>query len=167
MMRVSTRTGTILAAIGILLMVEGCSTYTQQKADALAGGPERRVREAEERRQAEEDRRIGLQSDQEDLSEEIAQQEKQLAALESRIEEQNRALDRARQQNRLSREQELRMRREFTKLQDDLLDLQFRMDVTNATGGTSTEKVALQRQYKSLSGEVRERERELELLLQE
>ena len=161
------RTLPIVTAAMALLFVEGCATYTQQKADALAGGPERRLREAEERRQAAEDRRLGLQTDQEDLKEEIAQQEQQLAALESRIEEQNRTLDRARRENRLSREQERRMRKEFTELQDALLDLQFKVDVTSATGGSQSEKAALQKQYSDLTREVGERERELELLLQQ
>lgn len=159
---------TVPLAVAAILLVTGCTTYTQQKADALAGGPERRLQEAEQRRQAAEDRRLGLESDQEDLQEEIAQQEQQLAALENRIEEQNRTLDRARRNNRLTREQEKRMRKEFTALQDELLDLQFRVDVSNATGGGSAaEKAALQKKYKDLNREVGARERELELLLQQ
>lgn len=167
MMKLLSRTAPLAAATLALLFLEGCATYQQQKADALTGGPERRLQQAEERRQAAEDRKIGLQSDQSDLKEEIAQQEQQLAVLEDRIAEQNRALDRARADNRLSRQQELRMRREFTELQDALLDLQFRFDVANATGGSRAEKADLQKRYEALSRDVKNREKELELLLQQ
>lgn len=162
------RTALIAGAIVALLFVEGCTTYQQQKADSLAGGPERRVRAAEERRHAAEDRQLGLKSDQEDLNEEIRLQEQQMADLEQRIAAQGRRLTEARRQNQITRDQELQMRRQTTHLQDQLLDLHFRMDVANATGGgSSSEEVALQRRYDALSAEVREREQEMARLLQE
>jgi chromosome segregation ATPase len=167
MMRVLSGKLSMATALVAFLALEGCATYHEQKADALTGGPERRLQQAEERRQAAEDRRIGLESDQDDLQEEIAQQEEQLADLDNRIDEQNRRLDRARAENRLSRNQEKRMRREFTELQDALLDLQFRFDVANATGGSTSERAALQEKYEALSQDVKTREAELELLLQE
>lgn len=168
MMRWLSRSMPVVGMIALLLAVAGCSTYQQQKADALSGGPEQRLRAAEERRQAAEDRKVGLKTDQEDLNEEIGQQERQLADLKDRIDAQNRTLDKARAENRISRDQERRMRSEFTELQDSLLDLQFRMDVANATGGgSSTEKALLQQNYEALTRDVQTREKELELLLQQ
>jgi predicted nucleic acid-binding Zn-ribbon protein len=163
-------TGTIrkLAIVGLLFAVAGCTTYQQQKADALSGGPERRLRAAEERQQAAEDRKQGLDTDKEDLDEEIGLQERRLTELDARIADQTRVLDKARSDNRISRQQELRMRKEFTHLQDSVLDLQFRMDVANATGGGSkAEQAAMQKQYDTLTKDVQTREKELELLLQQ
>ena len=92
------------AAAALLPFMGGCNTYLQQKADVVAGGPERRVQAAEERRQAAEDSRQGLESDREALEEELALQERQIAGLDRRLEDQDARIAQAGRENRITRE---------------------------------------------------------------
>jgi chromosome segregation ATPase len=155
---------TILLGVG-LLTVASCATYQQQKADAVSGGPERRILEAQQRQQAAQDAQIGLQSDQEALAEEQSLQERQLAELDDQLQKQEKQVADARARNALTRAQEQALRQKIADIDRDLRDTELRMLSAQATGDTGSE-TQLQQQLRQLQAQADALDREIELLTQ-
>lgn len=153
------------AAAALLPFMGGCNTYLQQKADVVAGGPERRVQAAEERRQAAEDSRQGLESDREALEEELALQERQIAGLSRRLEDQDARIAQAGRENRITREREQAMREKIGSLDRDIRDLELRLQAARLSGDPGTEK-ALEERLETLEAQVRAVSEEIDLLTQ-
>jgi len=154
---------TLLAAA--LLVTAGCATYQQQKADAVSGGPERRLLEAKQRQQAAQDARLGLQSDQEVLAEEQGLQEQQLAQLEEQLKKQDQQVANARARNELTRAEETALRQRIADIDRDLRDTELRMLAAQATGDTGSDR-QLQQQLRQLQSQADALGREIELLTQ-
>lgn len=148
-----------------LLAAAGCATYQQQKADAVAGGPERRLLEAKQRQQAAQDAQLGLQSDQEALAEEQTMQEQQLARLEDQLKTQDRQIAKARARNALTRAEEKALRKKIADIDRDLRDTEFRMMAAQATGDKASER-QLQQQLHQLQTQADALGREIDLLSQ-
>ena len=143
--------------------IEGCNTYVQQKADVLSGGPERRVRDAQERQQAAEDTQHGLQSDQEALAEERALQEEEWTALNRRLKAQETQIARARAENRITRAKEQEMRETIRALDRDVQDMELRLQAARLSGDVHQEE-ALRKQLQELDKKVSALGEEIDLL---
>ena len=151
-------------AAAVLPFMGGCNTYIQQKADVLAGGPERRVQAAEERRQAAEDSRQGLEGDREALEEELALQDQQIASLDRRLEDQDARIAQAGRENRITREREQAMREKIGSLDREVRDLELRLQAARLAGDPGTEK-ALEERLETLETQVRAVNEEIDLLM--
>ena len=154
---------TLLAAA--LLVTASCATYQQQKADAVSGGPERRLLEAQQRQQAAQDAQLGLQSDQEVLTEEQSLQEQQFAQLNDQLKKQEQQVANARARNELTRAEEQALRQKIANIDRDLRDTELRMLAAQATGDTGTER-QMQQQLRQMQAQADALGREIELLAQ-
>ena len=153
-----------LWAAAVLPFMGGCNTYLQQKADVVAGGPERRVQAAEERRQAAEDSRQGLESDREALEEELALQEQQLAGLNRRLEDQDARIARAGRENRITREREEAMREKIGSLDREVRDLELQWQAARLSGDPETKKALMER-WEALKAKERAVDEEIDLMM--
>lgn len=154
---------TLLAAA--LLVTASCATYQQQKADAVSNGPERRLLEAQQRQQAAQDAQLGLQSDQEVLTEEQSLQEQQLAQLSDQLKKQEQQVANARARNELTRADEQALRQKIANIDRDLWDTELRMLAAQATRDTGAER-QMQQQLRQMQAQADALGREIELLTQ-
>ena len=154
---------TLLAAA--LLVAASCATYQQQKADAVSNGPERRLLEAQQRQQAAQDAQLGLQSDQEVLTEEQSLQEQQLAQLSDQLKKQEQQVANARARNELTRADEQALRQKIANIDRDLWDTELRMLAAQATRDTGAER-QMQQQLRQMQAQADALGREIELLTQ-
>lgn len=154
---------TLLAAA--LLVAASCATYQQQKADAVSSGPERRLLEAQQRQQAAQDAQLGLQSDQEVLTEEQSLQEQQLAQLSDQLKKQEQQVANARARNELTRADEQALRQKIANIDRDLWDTELRMLAAQATRDTGAER-QMQQQLRQMQAQADALGREIELLTQ-
>ncbi|WP_417513567.1 hypothetical protein [Minwuia sp.] len=144
----------------VLMMAVACTTYTQQKADALSGGPERRVQEAKQRQQAAQDANLGLKSDQEALAEEREMQEQQIVDLNRQVRDQEQAIARARAENRISRAKEQQLRDRVRDLDRDIQEAELRRLSASASGNKAQER-ALESELDQLRSKARSLDREI------
>jgi len=154
---------TLLAAA--LLVAASCATYQQQKADAVSSGPERRLLEAQQRQQAAQDAQLGLQSDQEVLTEEQSLQEQQLAQLSDQLKKQEQQVANARARNELTRADEQALRQKIANIDRDLWDTELRMLAAQVTRDTGAER-QMQQQLRQMQAQADALGREIELLTQ-
>jgi hypothetical protein len=142
-----------------------CATYQQQKADAVSSGPERRLLEAQQRQQAAQDAQLGLQSDQEVLTEEQSLQEQQLAQLSDQLKKQEQQVANARARNELTRADEQALRQKIANIDRDLWDTELRMLAAQVTRDTGAER-QMQQQLRQMQAQADALGREIELLTQ-
>ena len=122
-----TRYALALSAALAVPFIAGCSTYLQQKADLVSGGPEEREKAAEDQWEAAQDTHGGLKGDQEALAEEQALQDRKLAELSQRLEAQKDKIARAMAENKITRAKEQAIREQIVSLDLEIQDVELRL----------------------------------------
>ena len=160
-----TRYALALSAALALPFIAGCNTYLQQKADVVSGGPETRVKAAEERLEGVKDTHIGLKSDHETLAEEQALQDREMAEVNQRLEAQEDKIARARTENKISRAQEQAMREKVGSLNREIQDVELRLEAARLVADAEQEE-ALWKRFAELEEKSVELDGEIDLLSQ-
>ena len=101
-----TRTICKLGAVVALGILGGCATYMEQRADLAAGGPQKRIDDANQRLALAQDEQASLGTTIADEREYLAYQQDQLARAERNVARQRERLADARAADRISAEQE-------------------------------------------------------------
>jgi chromosome segregation ATPase len=148
-------------ALVAVLLVGGCQTYLDARADAAAGGPERRTAAAQ-------GRLASAQREQENLKDQQVAVERDVERMEARLkdqlattEESLRALDAARRERRIDDGRYGQLKGELDRLQGELrsLDLQVKAE---ALGG-APDLAAKQERLRALEARKVELERLIRL----
>ena len=140
----------------------GC-TFVQQSDDLLSGGPERRMESAVQRQKSVIEEQHRLEQTQRELAGLQESEERKLRELRRRLEDQNARLARAKQSQRITEEQEQRLRTRVDVLNREIRSLVLRIDAAKATDERQDE-ARLTRELEALKREADTIEREIRSL---
>lgn len=127
----------LILVIALGGMLAGCSTYVNQRADLMAGGPQARVAAAQADVNSAKATNQNLQDQLVSVERDIERNEKRVASAQADLEKTNAALADARARQKLSAQQYGKLKAESDKLNRELavLDLQLQGDRGKADAG--------------------------------
>ncbi len=124
-------------AIVFASILTGCSTYVNQRADLMAGGPQARVASAQADVNSAKSTNQNLQDQLVSVERDIERNEKRVASAQADLEKTNATLASARSQQKISAQQYAKLKAESDTLNRELaaLDLQLQGDRGKADAG--------------------------------
>ncbi len=127
----------LLLTVAVGAMLTGCSTYVNQRADLMAGGPQTRVASAQADVNSAKSTNQNLQDQLVSVERDIERNEKRVASAQADLEKTNATLASARSQQKISAQQYAKLKAESDTLNRELasLDLQLQGDRGKADAG--------------------------------
>lgn len=127
----------LFVAVTVGSLLTGCSTYMNQRADLMAGGPQARVAAAQADVNSAKATNQNLQDQLVSVERDIERNEKRVASAQADLDKTNTELADARAKKKLSAQQYAKLKAESDKLNRELaaLDLQLQGDRGKADAG--------------------------------
>jgi chromosome segregation ATPase len=154
-----------LLALTTILLLAGCDTYLAAREDIRAGGPagSKRVLDAQQRLQEEQDRQEGLKQDKEIVEEERSVEESRLTEVNSELKVRTDRLAEAQRAGKITKAQEQERRRQYEQLVNDFQKVSLQLETRRATKDAKGAQEK-QRQLGSLEQQIDALKKEIDIL---